>query len=71
MAQIEPQDHHRELSEVEGSLNIVVPPPEEENGSGSGFGFFEIGQPLPTKYSSVKVMKLLPTNITSVKVFHS
>ena len=61
MAQIEPQDHHRELGEVEGGLNMVVPPPEEENGSGSGFGFFETGQSLPTNISSVKVTKLLPT----------
>ena len=32
VVQIEPQDHHRELGEVEGSLNIVVPPPEVARG---------------------------------------
>ena len=71
MAQIETQDHHRELGEVEGSLNMVVSPPEEENRSESGFGFFETGQPLPTNISSVKVIKVLLTKYSSVKIFHS
>ena len=42
---------------MEGSLNMVVPLPEEEHGSGSGLGFFETEQPLPTNVSSVKMTK--------------
>ena len=60
MAQIEPQDHHRELDEVEGSLNMVVSLPEVAGGRKwvrIGFRFFETGQPLPTNISSVKVKK--------------
>ena len=37
--------------------------PEEENGSGSGFGFFETGQPLLTNISSVKVTKTFTDEI--------
>ena len=42
---------------MEGSRNRVVMPSEEEHGFGSGSGFFETKQPLPTKNSSVKVPK--------------
>ena len=43
VAQIEPQDHHRELDEVEGSRNRVILPPEVAGGRKwvrVGFGIF-------------------------------
>ena len=66
VTQIEPQDHHRELGEVEGSQTAVVPPPEVAGGRKwirVGFGVFETGQHLPTNISSVKVTKTFTDEI--------
>ena len=62
VAQIEPQDYHKELGEVEGSLNMVVSPPEVARGRKwvrVGFRVF-FGTGL---YSSVKVTKTFTDEI--------